>query len=288
MLNANSLCSVEELENYLELSGVNLQVPVMTLYNSSSDATAATFQVTATTIILVVTGGTNAGTSTLTFADTNKDTTGELATAINGLSKGWVANLQGISTGNSADLTIKESTSCLLIAEQQTLFGTNNTRLERYINSVSSFLERECDRLFHSAIYTDEEYNGTGGTKLWLKNYPIISITAMSFYNRYNHTTLIDLVEDTHYFAYLDMGRLDCLIGVWTKDTRNIRITYTAGFATIPEDLKVLCMDIIDFQMTKKRMIVAQGLWKENTIVIKETLPKNLLLQIDSFKRIIF
>ena len=61
-----------------------------------------------------------------------------------------------------------------------------------------------------------------------------------------------------------------------------------AGYTTIPEDLKVLCMDIIDFQITKKRMIVAQGLWKENAIVIKETLPKNLQLQIQEFKRIVF
>ncbi|HAB53331.1 MAG TPA: hypothetical protein DCE80_14365 [Ignavibacteriales bacterium] len=288
MLNANALCSVEELKNHLEIAGVNIQTAFLSLYNSSADATGATFQVTATTLILVVTGGANAGTSTLTFADADKDTLGELVTAINGLGKGWVANSQGLSSADSTDLTIKESTSCLLIADQQVLYGANNARLETYINSTSSFLERECDRSFHSATYTNEEYNGNGRTKFWLKQYPITSITSLTFYDRYNATTLYEMTEDKDYYADLNTGRLDNLIGVWTKDTRNIRVTYVAGYTTIPEDLKVLCMDIIDFQITKKRMIVAQGLWKENAIVIKETLPKNLQLQIQEFKRIVF
>jgi len=288
MLNANALVTVEELKNYLEIAGANIQTPFLSLYNSSADATGATFQVTATTIILIVTGGTNAGTSTLTFADADKNTLGELVIAINGLAKGWVANVQGLSSSDSADLTIKESTDCLLIANQQIIYGSNNSKLERYINGTSSFLERECDRSFHSATYTDEEYDGNGRTKMWLKQFPITSIAALSFYDRYSKTTAYAMTEDTDYYVDLDTGRLDCAFGIWSKDTRNIRVTYTAGYTTIPDDLKVLCMDIIDFQMTKKRMIVAQGLWKENTIIIKETLPKNLLLQIDQFKRIIF
>ena len=289
MLNANALVSVEELKNYLEINNASIQTSFIILYNSSADASSATFQITSTAIILTVVGGVNAGTSTLTFADADKDTLGELVTAINGLSKGWVANIQGISTANSSDLTIKEATDCLLIANQQTIYGANNSKLETYINSMSSFLEKECDRSFHSATYTDEEYDGNGMTKLWLKQFPVTSITTLIFYDRYSKTTSYAMTEDTDYYVDLNTGRLDCLIGVWTKDVRNIRATYTAGYLTIPENLKLICMQLIEFQMIKKSQVTTQSpAWSTTKTILRDILPSDLAAQIETFKRIIF
>ena len=80
-LHTYALTTLESLKRFMRKSNVDFQIPVLTLYNSSSDATAATYEVTSTTIVLIVTGGANAGTNTLTFADADKDTLDELAGA---------------------------------------------------------------------------------------------------------------------------------------------------------------------------------------------------------------
>jgi hypothetical protein len=79
---------------------------------SASDATAATVQVTATTIVLVITGGTSAGTNTLTFADADKDTLTELVAFINALA-GWEAGALPDGSAASTDLSIIAANACL-------------------------------------------------------------------------------------------------------------------------------------------------------------------------------
>jgi len=92
----------------------------MWVYCSSVDATAATVQVTAATIILVITGGVNDGTNTLTFADSDKNTLNELVAFINTL-PGWEAGALPDGSTASTDLNIVPATACLGIKNELAL-----------------------------------------------------------------------------------------------------------------------------------------------------------------------
>ena len=79
---------------------VNQQLDGLTVWYTGSSGTA-TAQVTTTTLVLV-----DSGTTTLSFADTNKDTIGELVDYINASVTDWSAALNGSVTSGSINLTV--------------------------------------------------------------------------------------------------------------------------------------------------------------------------------------
>ena len=82
-------------------------------HNGSSGATAATVEVQDSALVLVITGGTNAGTNTFQFTSDDYSTIGLLAPAINALGKGWTAvRISGCREDEpSASLEVAEAAS---------------------------------------------------------------------------------------------------------------------------------------------------------------------------------
>lgn len=147
----------------------------------------ATIRTTSTALVLVHTASGASTTNTLTFADSDKDTLGELVTAINALGSGWSARLldTNYSTWASADLTALQG-----------VFDCSNSKealLKIHVNEVSD--------------YTTDDLRGI-------------------LYNSCN----------------------------WVPGILNYRVTYTAGYATVPEDVQEACAQwvIEEFWKTKR------------------------------------
>jgi len=172
-LAANALATVAQVKNHLGMSDGDLRVNSFTIYNGSSDATAATAEVTATNLVLVVTGGVNAGTSTVPLAG---ETITSLRTAVSALAKGWVTKPEGSGTAVATDLVIQVATACFETTQALTLMMVDNELIERLINGCSDLLERIAARSFQSTSYTNERYDGHGRQWLLLDNYPVTSI----------------------------------------------------------------------------------------------------------------
>lgn len=129
----------------------------LAVYSNASGATTATVEVTATTMVLVITGGPDAGTNTLTFADSDKDTVGELVTAISALS-GWVATLLGSSEAASTDLVRRPPTDALRASGDDTeiiLTVESTELLDLIINGAYEGLESYLCRSLYAADYTE-------------------------------------------------------------------------------------------------------------------------------------
>jgi len=148
------------------------------IYSDSSGATAATVEVTDTTIILKITGGADAGTNTLTFADADKDTIGELITAINALA-GWKSGRIADDDAPSTDLVVTGALSCLGSANEQTLKIVDTALIEDLINRASDFLNRYCNRTLKTTTYTLQRYTAEK-RKIYLDNYPVTAIAQIS------------------------------------------------------------------------------------------------------------
>lgn len=115
----------------------------------------------------------------------------------------------------------------------------------RKINQATRAIEAYCGRRFLQTTYTQEIYNGTNIDQIILKQRPVSAVTLQA-----RDTTLNDndfeTIESTLYFVESEAGILDLVFGAvgrWGA----YAVTYTAGYATIPEDLAEACASLACF-----------------------------------------
>lgn len=128
--------------------------------------------------------------------------------------------------------------------------NTYDNLLIRKLNQATDTIERYCglntNQHFASTTYTDEEYDGTDSNQLVLKNRPIITFTSLSRRNTITNQSSWDTVNTQDYFVDSGAGVLDLLftaLGYWNY----YKVTYTAGYATIPSDLAEACITLAGF-----------------------------------------
>lgn len=88
---------------------------------------------------------------------------------------------------------------------------------------------------------TDEVHDGPGEAILWLAYRPVISITSVTELG-------VLLTAGTHYVNY-ENGRLVRMSGEyaetrWTSYRQAVKVTYEAGYATVPGDIKHAATDL--------------------------------------------
>jgi hypothetical protein len=283
-LKANAFITVEELKNHLGYSASDLQAAMLSVINSASGATAATVQVTSTSVVLVVTGGGSAGTSTLTFAA--NATLSAMVTAINALNKGWTANLQGMSTEDSSTLTIVAATSALTTV---TLYGEARVNLELAIDSACQTIEDFTGCTFNVQTFTDEFSDGDGLQTRWLEHYPVTSITSLAYYDQYAAADTYTMIAGKDYYITKPYGRLDVINGVFMSGQKNIRCTYVAGYSVVPSDIKesalVLCEVAISNRGKNGLSSVTIGRYSETRKAQNETVAEMQVL--GKYKRVL-
>ena len=131
--------------------------------------------------------------------------------------------------------------------------------IENLINRSSARIESHLDRDLKEATVT-EFYDGSDTGTLWVRRFPLTAITLLNIDpNRdFLSGTAIqpaDVVIDSErgtvrFFPGTKSPRASFAIGV-----KNVKITYTGGFATVPEDLKDACLILI----ARSFMRVKQG-----------------------------
>ncbi len=135
--------------------------------------------------------------------------------------------------------------------------------LEMLINGVSAMFEVYCRRVFQQASFT-EYHNGRGKVVLFVGNPPIASSPAVEIWDDLERVwgsgTLIDpsqyTIDESEMFIQMD--------GRTLKDGyKNVKITYTGGYLTIPGDLELACIEQVALKFreaTEKNLgVTARG-----------------------------
>lgn len=121
--------------------------------------------------------------------------------------------------------------------------------LELIINGLSQEFENYCDRIFKRANYI-EYIDGDGSQYLYPVNYPLVSVS--SIYDDsdwvYGANTLITATE----YGIIDGVYVAMKSGYFSLGTKNIKITYSGGYTTIPADL-ILAATLESAKMFKNR-----------------------------------
>ena len=122
--------------------------------------------------------------------------------------------------------------------------------LAALIEAASNLAINYCKRDILSATFTDEEYDGERTKSLVLREFPIISLTSVK-------TVESDGTESTCLGAQFrinhELGEIkpipDCTCDYcyFPAGFQNLKVTYVAGYAAVPEDVQEAVAQIIEW-----------------------------------------
>lgn len=115
--------------------------------------------------------------------------------------------------------------------------NTKNNLIIRKINQATLMIENYTGRRFKLTTYTNEEYDATGTNQLILRQRPVTSISSLSMRDTNLNEEGFDTTDTELYFLDANAGVLD-LNFYFTGNWNRARVTYTAGYTTIPEDIQ--------------------------------------------------
>lgn len=164
---------------------------------------------------------------------------------------------------------------------------TWDTLLAALIPQVQAEMEAQCDRVFDTATYTDEAYDGDGSQELQLRNWPVTALSAIEVLA--DDATTTTLASSDYRWAadgrvvrlpyrsggsYLAVDEYGQALGyapsgaVFAEGFRNILVTYTAGYATMPANLVLAAHYLLDTYMERRGFplhVSSSGQGGENT-----------------------
>lgn len=148
-----------------------------------------------------------------------------------------MASLLSYALTNLSD--VKES---LGIASSDTSY---DNLIIRKINQSTRAIEAYCGRRFKETTYTDEEYDGSGINELVLRQRPVTATQtfSLSIRNTSLNTSDWETIETDLYFVDNNSGVVKLLfhaVGHWNR----YKVTYSAGYSSIPEDLAEACASL--------------------------------------------
>lgn len=103
-----------------------------------------------------------------------------------------------------------------------------DTLLEILINHISSAFDKIANRNLAEQTYSNQLYDGNNKRRLYLKHYPINSVSALTVND-------VELTEgaDKDFIIYATEGYLWRVGGNWVKGNQNIDVSYKAAYAAI-------------------------------------------------------
>lgn len=256
---------------------------------ATASLTQVVFAVNADQTTLTVTP-TPGSATVFSLVSTSYDTMTELATGIEALT-GIEANAV-VPTGTTLasslldvqTVTLTTSNTLGQLTYSNVAAGTVAAFIDQLIDDVDAEIERYCNRTFATATFT-EKYDGDGTPFLQLLNYPVTSVTSISWVSdtgtltayptntyRYEGTTgrvqLNNAVQAYgggasgppgyagfygDYGAYGTPAYTRGWINAFPEGFQNVQVVYVGGYSTIPADLSRVATEmVVDLYLNRR------------------------------------
>lgn len=140
------------------------------------------------------------------------------------------------------------------LAEYKAYVGITSTTQDTVITSiipkVSSLVKSICRRTFVDYVNDAKTEVYSGGTvKMHMKETPLLALSGVEYSSDYG-ATYTDLVEFTDYVLDLEDNSINSINSAgFNKVVNGYKITYTAGYETIPTDLKLAVLDLCTYYL---------------------------------------
>jgi hypothetical protein len=165
-------------------------------------------------------------------------------------------------------------------AEYKTYAGISSTNndatLDVLIPKVSDLVKSICRRSF--VDYVDDykiEYFEGGTASYMPEEWPIISVYCVEISQDYGNT-YTNLVEYTDYAVNKRDGSIRCINKDFPVLINGYRVTYNAGYETIPPDLKLAVLDLVSYYLKNDSAVHTHKLAQPNTMQVEYITTTNL------------
>ena len=119
----------------------------------------------------------------------------------------------------------------------------NDQKLAGMVSAASQFIRTYTGRDFAVTTYS-EIRDGNGGTELFLAHGPATSVSSLTI--NAGLPIAAQAAEGQQGRFLVPPGNVLALTGyAFSKGRKNVRVTYTAGSATIPADIAQACAEIV-------------------------------------------
>ncbi len=177
-------------------------------------------------------------------------------------------------------------------AEYKAYAGINSTNHDAEIDSlipkVSALIKTYCGRSFID-YYDDpkvEQFNGGVGAFI-LSEGPVVSIQSVEHSTDYGQTYTA-LVEYTDWVLDQDTYVVCINPAGWPSRLKGYKITYTAGYEKVPEDLKLAILDLVTYYKQNDAAVHSPKAPGTNSVQIEyistTTLPAHIRRILDLYK----
>lgn len=149
---------------------------------------------------------------------------------------------------------------------------SEDDKLTLIVSATNLGINQYLGRTIEETEYTDEIYDGTGIESLCLRNFPVTEIDTITLYDiaLLQRDPPLFLApddeegEDLGAGYYYPAAPIDGIIYhncCWPNGRGVIKVTYTAGYDTIPDDIKLGALEMASFYrtVTKKTGIASEA-----------------------------
>lgn len=159
----------------------------------------------------------------------------------------------------------------------------DDLRITACLTRASAFIEKYCRRTFASTTYTTEMYDGTGTSLLNLRHFPIIGTpVVLEAGSALIVGTDPNASPNPDVLVYAREGQLRRYLYIWLPYPNWYSVTYTAGFAAVPDEIVEAAIELTLIMLKEKeRAGLAQHTTGAVTSTYIRTLPESAQRALD-------
>jgi hypothetical protein len=144
--------------------------------------------------------------------------------------------------------------SLVTLVKYKSYLGITDSTKDTDLTDLQSAVEKRVKEYLHRDIESTnyaEIYDGSGDNYMVLFQQPVTAVTKIEVYEGLDSTNTevwTTLALGTDYQRKIIPVEANAVIldgYTFNEDLRNYRITYTAGYATIPEDIQLACKELL-------------------------------------------
>lgn len=170
---------------------------------------------------------------------------------------------------------------------------TQDAAIVALIPRVSALVKSICRRTFVDWVNDSKTQNFSGGDQFVLSETPVLAVQSVEYSLDYG-ATYTEMTEFTHFVLDLESDSIvplqafayqaDYWDGIvkrvaaptFPKRINGYRVTYTAGYETLPEDLRLAVLDLITYYLRNDSAVHAVKSGAANTMQIEYVTTTNL------------
>jgi hypothetical protein len=162
---------------------------------------------------------------------------------------------------------------------------TDDALLTRLISAASDYVQKWLNRTIAEQPYT-ETRDGTGGYVMMFANYPVSAVSSLTI-----DGVTIPAAGNAQGSGYLFSANKLVLVGGYqfTRGLQNVVVSYTAGFATTPNEIEQATIELISLRYKERDRIgqISKAIGGETVTFSQKDLSDAIQTTLTNYKKVI-